>query len=272
MQSLTGEFYSDYSFCFLSSLIKEENNVNFNYSSSVRAVCYQIFCSSKSLTVKIQDNYIICPRAGGKIPLKGFNGFILCPDYNLMCSGTVICNNMFDCVDKKSEIKEESYDYDYVIKTTQNVDRAEDEDFNNEDNYELSEDGVCPINCKHCAQNKKCFNCRNEYDLVGEINNDTVLCLHESEIEKGYYLNNDSIYYRCIEKCEVCSNGTSCEKCEDNYVLSNGICIGKIKNCKEYNKNNNTCKICEANYAFKGDERRNCTNKEEFDILLKMEE
>ena len=267
MQLLTGEFYSDYSFCFLSSLIKEENNVNFNYSNSVRAVCYEIFCSSKSLTIKIQDNYIICPRAGGKIPLKGFNGFILCPDYNLMCSGTVICNNMFDCVDKKSEIKEESYDYDYVIKTTQNVDRAEDEDFNNEDNYELSEDGICPINCKHCAENKKCFNCRNDYNLVGEINNDTVICLNKSEIEKGYYLNNDSIYYKCIEKCEVCSNGTSCEKCDDNYDLSNGICIGKIENCKEYNKNNNTCKICEDNYAFKGDERRNCTNKEEFDIL-----
>ena len=43
--------------------------------------------------------YIVCPRAGGKIELEGYAGYFLCPDYNLMFSGTVICNDMFDRVD-----------------------------------------------------------------------------------------------------------------------------------------------------------------------------
>ena len=36
-----------------------------------------------------------------------------------------MCNDMFDCVSKKSETKEESYYYDYTIKTTQNIENLE---------------------------------------------------------------------------------------------------------------------------------------------------
>ena len=32
---------------------------------------------------------------------------------------------MFDCVEKKSEVKEDSYNYDYIIKTSQNIENAE---------------------------------------------------------------------------------------------------------------------------------------------------
>ena len=111
--SITGETYSDHSFCYQSSLIK--NNINFD-SSIVRAICYESFCSDLSLTVKINEDYLVCPRAGGKIEVEGYKGFFLCPDYNLICSGSVICNDMFDCVEKNSTAKEESYIYDYTIK------------------------------------------------------------------------------------------------------------------------------------------------------------
>ena len=67
--------------------------------------------------------------------MDGYEGYLLCPDYNLMCSGTVICNDLFDCVEKKSEIKEESYIYDYEIKTSQSIQKAE----------ESEEDGVNSI-------------------------------------------------------------------------------------------------------------------------------
>ena len=87
---LTGEEISDHSFCFLSSLY--ENNIldAEYYSQNIRAICYKLFCSEKSLTVKIHDDYIVCPRAGGKIKAKGYEGYFLCPDYNLMCTGTVM--------------------------------------------------------------------------------------------------------------------------------------------------------------------------------------
>ena len=80
------------------------------------------------LTVKILEDYIVCPREGGKIIVDGYDGYFLCPDYYLMCSGTVICNDIFDCVDKKSETKESSYLYDYIPKTSQNIFESKDLD------------------------------------------------------------------------------------------------------------------------------------------------
>ena len=126
IQNITDEIYSENSFCYQSTLSKDYNN---NIS---RAICYESFCSSKSLTIKINNNYIVCPRKGGKINVIGYNGYFLCPDYYLICSGKILCNDMFDCIIKKSEIKEESYYYDYESKTSQNIIRAESEQVDNE--------------------------------------------------------------------------------------------------------------------------------------------
>ena len=108
----------------------------------------------KSLTIKIFNDYVVCPRAGGKIEVEGYQGYLLCPDYNLICSGTVICNNIFDCVEKNSSVKEESYIYEYEIKTSQNIAKANDAKIDNDTNYELSTDGKCPQYCKQCFENK----------------------------------------------------------------------------------------------------------------------
>ena len=126
MKKYTGETYSNHSFCILSSLIKENTKNVELYSKTLRADCYEMFCSLRSLTIKIFNDYIVCPRGGGKVTVEGYKGYFLCPDYNLICSGTVLCNDLFECIDKKSEIKETSYEYDYEIKTSQNIDRAED--------------------------------------------------------------------------------------------------------------------------------------------------
>ena len=81
LEKVTGETYSMTSFCYLSSLL-ENGEINKPYSNVTRAICYKTFCSSKSLTVKILNNYIVCPRGGGKINAVGFIGYFLCPDYN----------------------------------------------------------------------------------------------------------------------------------------------------------------------------------------------
>ena len=54
---------------------------------------------------------------------------------------------MFDCVEKKSLLKDIKYDYD--IKTSQNIISSEKEKFS-EDNYELSNNGICPKYCSQC--------------------------------------------------------------------------------------------------------------------------
>ena len=47
-------------------------------------MCHEMFCSDKTLTIKMNNEYIVCPRKGGKVELEGYDGFILCPDYNLI--------------------------------------------------------------------------------------------------------------------------------------------------------------------------------------------
>ena len=121
IEEITGEKYSDHSFCYLSSLTKKTEEKYDILTRKPRAVCFESFCSSKSLTVKIHENYIVCPRSGGKIIIDEYGGYLLCPDYNLICTGTILCNNMFDCADKKSELKNDTYNYDYKIKTSQKL-------------------------------------------------------------------------------------------------------------------------------------------------------
>ena len=70
-----------------------------------------MFCTSRSLTIQVGEDFIVCPRGGGHKKLKNYNGYILCPDYNLICTinndeEEELCNDMFDCVTKKLKKKE----------------------------------------------------------------------------------------------------------------------------------------------------------------------
>ena len=259
----TGEQFTDHSFCYLSSLTKNDK-----MSKVVRANCYETFCSEKSLTIKIFDDYIVCPRAGGKIKVKGYLGYLLCPDYNLICSGEKLCNNIFDCVDMKSLVKEESYTYDYEIKTSQNIEKANSAESYETDNYELGDNGKCKKYCKHC-KNNKCQDCADGYNLLMETNGD-INCRESASIpQEGYYLNSDNVYIKCIDNCIACEDLTSCKKCNTDYKYFQNACVKiteeekerLINNCLEYDSNYN-CLRCEDGYAFKKDESNKCYNIE----------
>ena len=212
---ITGENYSDHSFCYQSTLIKNEQD--YDYLSIVRAVCYESFCSNYSLTIKINEDYFVCPRTGGKIEVEGYKGYFLCPDYNLICSGTIMCNDMFDCIDKKSEAKEESYFFNYKSKTSQNIANNELILPDNENNYELDSNGICPINCKQCHLNNKCTKCRNDYGLVGSKENEEIHCLSLKELSSGYYQENN-IYYPLIEDTKkIISENSDEEKTPNSF-------------------------------------------------------
>ena len=253
LELITGETYSDHSFCYQSSLIKNSSTFD---NSVVRAVCYETFCSDKSLTIKINNDYFVCPRPGGKIKVEGYKGYFMCPDYNLMCSGTVLCNDIFDCVEKKSETKEESYYNDYTMKTTQNIEVIEIMSFDETNNYELSENGKCSINCQHCDIYQKCLNCRNDYGLIISDITDELVCVSKTQLNKGYYINNN-IYYKCMERCEKCSDSITCDECIEGYDFGNKKCVGKINNCKIYG-NDDLCDECKDNYVIKGNNRTIC--------------
>ncbi len=231
LQSYTKEKYSKNAFCALSSLIPSRIENSEYYSEQVRAVCYEMSCSDKSLSIIINFEYIVCPRAGGKIKPLNFNGYLLCPDYYLICSGTVLCNDLFDCVEKKSLLKDD-ITYDYEIKTTQDLKQSEKDEFS-EDNYELSTNGKCPKYCKQCNILGQCTSCRNHFAIAEiKINNKiNKICVHENKLNKGYYIDEkNSIYYKCLDNCAKCNNKEKCISCNEGYKLSdNGdSCLKQI--------------------------------------------
>ena len=213
-----GEVYSDTSFCIMSSLVPTGKHKLYN--SVLHPMCYKTHCSSSFLTVQINDDYIVCPRQGGNVKVKGYDGLMHCPDYNLICTGTVVCNNMFDCIDKKSKAKEETYYYDYTSLTTQNYQKLPKVQVLS--GYELGNDGVCPIYCSQCSKNKICKSCMEGYNLV-EIKkdgNNQIICDKTINVEKGYYKGDDGVYYLCNEECETCEGKKNkCLSCQQNYYF-----------------------------------------------------
>ena len=104
-----GEKKGTNSLCFESSLLSNQN----------RSICYEVECEkfNKEIIIKINGypNTVTCP--GTRELLKnpnGFNGEIMCPDYNLVCSSEVFCNDMLDCINKKSTALRATYLYNNI--------------------------------------------------------------------------------------------------------------------------------------------------------------
>jgi len=98
------EIINEESLCFESSI----NN------SDMKSVCYKMECDQigKTFSIYIGTKIITCP--GNETVLNnpsGLNGQIKCPNYNLVCTSKVWCNDIFDCIDKKSEADLSTYDY-----------------------------------------------------------------------------------------------------------------------------------------------------------------
>ena len=278
LASALGESLSANSFCALSSLMKSGNT---NYDGEVRAVCFEMFCSDKSLTILVGDNYFVCPRGGGKIDGVGYDGYLLCPDYNLICTGSAICNDMFDCINKKSEENTGIFNYDYDIITTQ--DSSVYKEAETVIGHELSENkNTCPIYCSQCNKNKLCVRCgknfvlkvnvcenkikncieydddesckkcKDGYALIKEKNNNKY-CLEESKLGIQYYSETESditYYIKCsdtFDNCLSCSS-TACTSCINNYGLyydgTSYACVDLSSKKYYYDSESSLYKLC----------------------------
>ena len=111
------------SICLLSSLTPKNANELKEFPGNFRALCYKVKCAElngeKVIIIFIGDNAVICPSSGGQQTLEGYYGYILCPDYNLICTGTQWCIDPFTCIEKKSEPINESFYYNYKSATSQ---------------------------------------------------------------------------------------------------------------------------------------------------------
>ena len=216
---------SDNSFCVISSLVPK-NKLSSYKSNFVapRAMCHEMICSDRTLTIRINNEYIPCPRKGGKVQVDDYDGFILCPDYNLICTGSVMCNDLFECVDKKSLVKEAIYDYE--INTSQ--DYGKEEKNVAIEVYEESSNGFCPKDCGRCDGNKKCLKYKKQCSKIdpncSECTEDNTICL---KCKNNQYLYNNKCYeiktsiinrYNKVKTCNQLMTG--CSKC-----ITENVCI-----------------------------------------------
>ena len=60
------------------------------------------------------------------------------------------------------------------------------------------------------------------YYLLGNIENQEIICEHKDNLIVGYFSDENNIYYKCIENCEECLNMNSCEKCKEIHEVYRG--------------------------------------------------
>ena len=225
------EIFSDHSFCTISNVIPKNKGLDNYYTR--RAVCYPMHCSSTTLTIQIGNFYITCPRQGGVITLPDFSdymGSLECPEYNMICTGTVICNNIEDCINKKSIIKNSSSVYEDFTYKKQSLDNLNNN--NVKSLGEGSDDGKCGKNCLYCNEKNSCLKCRDgDYYMLSKNNkkDDT------SEL--------------------FCDNGEKLS--ENNYKRK----INNINDNNNDNSNNDNIKNAnENNYNSNNNENNNLNN------------
>ena len=304
IQEFLFENYSENSFCAFSSVINT-NKVNPEKIKGIlRPTCYKMLCSKKSLTIKIDEKYILCPRKGGPIKIDitgGYSGYLICPDYNLICTGTEMCNNLFDCAEKGSLYKNSTFYYDYPYYPLNNIsseiqDRNEDslKDLIIKDElFELGDDGECPKYCQQCKAHKQCEICEPKHPYyvgVSENDENAIICNDNDTVpfpDKGYYqkiTDNGEYYYKCIDNCLSCSDAISCNKCIPTHYINNttGKCTERIPGCIEYDpvkhnfpsdnggaKSYNECLSCNttAKYYCFDMHREKCDYRPSLDII-----
>ena len=205
-----GEKFGNNSYCAFSSAIHKEDPKRGIYEGFIRPTCYEMICSDTSLTIKINNQFVVCPKAGGFVNIEGdYVGHILCPDFNLICDQTIPCNNLFDCVELSSTEKHLPNNYTKNNVSIQIILPGKNEIFDKA--YEGSENGECPIHCSQCYENKKCFECSPDYPFykgLAEGDQNSITCVSEPPFP-GYYkkiINNKTYYFENFANCLYCES------------------------------------------------------------------
>ena len=255
------------SFCVINSLVPKKYISNYKYDFiTPRAMCHEMFCSDRSLTIKINDEYIVCPRQGGKVEIDDYEGFILCPDYNLICTGSVMCNDLFDCVNKKSLVK--TSEYDYIINTSQ--DYATEEKKNALEAYEESINGFCSKDCGKCNEKKQCLKSRKQCNKIDincaectednqfctKCNNNLFLYQNKCYQIRTYATNKNNQQKECnkfMTGCKTCITDNICTECNSGYGLDYDTrkCkkVNTLSKTYYYDNKDRTYKKCEYGVA-----------------------
>ena len=195
------EVMSGNSFCVVSTVFPLGTDL-YIYGVEQRGACYPMYCTDSSLTVQIGNYYIVCKKNGGIMHMPenlGYMGGFECPHYNTICTGTVVCNDIEECINKKSEPRESSYIYEGFSQEYQSLFR-DDIPPDTPNVGEGSENGKCGKNCIYCKEGNSCLKCRDgEYSIGSKFNdrndNNYLYCDLTSNFTEDLYEKYNDIYY-----------------------------------------------------------------------------
>ena len=211
-----GENYSPNSICVLTKASAKGTG---NSGKPFVPVCVKATCTKNSLYLTLdENNSILCPRAGGQIRPGDSEGPVLCPDYNLICTGEVFCNSIFDCINKKSRPKSNTFTYDYSIATTLNLGNS---GSILSPPMETTDEGLCAPQCSGCYGKRMCNLCPNNYKLIIEP---YYFCWNGPS---GTYINLGNKEYATCDTdfpgCYKCSS-SKCTSCKSGFYREDGEC------------------------------------------------
>ena len=159
--------------------------------------------------------------------------------------------------DKRSNEKNDTFNYEYTIKTTQNSNIYNGENIDLSEGWEKADDGFCPKLCRQCDKNGKCIKCKSGYKIYDENEN---ICHDIVPNCKEYEGDEDNLI------CKQCINNNFFLAQEDNgtiicqensksdeYYNQTGLnyrikCHKQYTNC--YKCDSEMCKICKDNYKL----------------------
>jgi hypothetical protein len=116
-----------------------------------------------------------------------------------------------------------------------------------------------------CKEGGKCIKCGGEFDFALE-DDGTIKCLPKSHLALGYFKNTTTnVYEKCMANCLYCSDKTSCEGCQNNYIYKEKTCEYNpekaIPQCFSYD-DQYKCTKCNPTYGFNQTNRDKCLSIE----------
>ena len=99
-----GETIGENSACFLTNMLKNDDPSLHVYNKINTAVCLEYKCDykTKTYTIKVKDNIYTCKTEGMLITSKSTIGSLQCPAFSLICTKSVPCKSIIDCIEKAS--------------------------------------------------------------------------------------------------------------------------------------------------------------------------
>ena len=127
-----------------------ESSINLN---SYTSICYRMSCDrvNKKILVYIGNRIVECDGEQ-KIKYVSSSDTLNCPDYNMICTSDIWCNNMFECIDKASLTDENTY----LLKS--NILQLQ-----QKDNYNLNIDTSSKYTIQSGSITSNTFTNKNEY-------------------------------------------------------------------------------------------------------------